>query len=156
MRLTDFTDYGLRVLIYAALNPDRHVTIREISAAFGISGNHVSKIVMVLGQTGYIRTSKGRYGGICLDRPATAISVGEVVRAIEPGFVLAECFQPEHNRCVISARCGLRKVLDSALSAYFGILNDYTLKDLIVEPEALRQLLGHEPGVYPLVQRSRR
>ncbi|WP_168788976.1 Rrf2 family transcriptional regulator [Paraburkholderia aromaticivorans] len=152
MRLTDFTDYSLRVLIYAAVRSDELVTIQEISDAFGIPRNHLMKIVHALGRAGYLSTSRGRAGGLCLGRPATTINVGEVVRTMEPDFHMVECFNAEANACVITAACGLRGVLGDALRAYFEVLDNYTLADLVAKRGALTRLLNHEPAVRPVVR----
>ncbi|QIE29203.1 HTH-type transcriptional repressor NsrR (plasmid) [Caballeronia sp. SBC2] len=156
MRLTDFTDYSLRVLIYAAVHTDELVTIQEISDAFGIPRNHLMKIVHLLGRAGYLTTSRGRRGGLRLGRPATKIIIGEVVRTMEPDFQMVECFNTEGNGCVITAACGLRGVLGSALRAYFDVLDKYTLADLVAERSMLTRLLKGGPAVHPLVHHHRK
>lgn len=147
MRLTDYTDYSLRTLIYVAVHPDELVTIQRIADAFDIPKNHLIKIVQQLGQDGFLHTVRGRAGGITLGRPAAEINIGEVVRATEPDFSLVECFHAEDNHCVITRVCGLRGVLGEALRAYFQVLDAYTLEDLIGKPAALSRVLG---GSVPL------
>lgn len=142
MKLTDYTDYSLRVLIYVAVHPDEPVTIQRIADAYGLPKNHLIKIVQRLGQLGYLLTMRGRTGGIRLGRPATEINVGEVVKAMEPDFDMVECFHAE-NRCVITPACGLRGVLHDALTAYFKVLSQYTLQDLIQNTPQAYQLLNH-------------
>jgi Rrf2 family nitric oxide-sensitive transcriptional repressor len=141
MRLTDYTDYSLRTLIYVAVHPGELVTIQRIADAFDIPKNHLIKIVQKLGQDGFLHTVRGRAGGITLGRPAVEINVGAVVRATEPDFSLVECFHAEDNHCVITRVCGLRGVLDSALMAYINVLDGYTLQDLIGKPGALNRVL---------------
>lgn len=152
MRLTDFTDYSLRVLIYAAVRSEHLVTIQEISDALGIARGHLVKIVHALGRAGYLDTQRGRTGGLRLGRAPSKITVGDVVRAMEPDFRMVECFDTEGNACVITAACGLRGVLGSALRAYFEVLDKFTLADLAAEQSTLRRLLDAGPGVRPLVR----
>jgi len=141
MKLTDYTDYSLRVLIYVAVHPNEPVTIQHIADAFGIPKNHLIKIVQRLGQSGYLLTMRGRAGGIRLGRPAAEINVGEVVRAMEPDFGLVECFR-EGNRCVITRACGLRGLLHQALKAYLDVLDAHTLQDLVGKPVTLHRILA--------------
>lgn len=152
MRLTDFTDYSLRVLIYAAVRTDTLVTIQEISDAFDVPRNHLMKIVHALGRAGYLSTSRGRTGGLCLGRPATKINVGDVVRTMEPDFHMVECFNAETSSCVITTACGLRGVLGDALRAYFDVLDNYTLADLVAKRGTLTRLLNPQPAVQPVVR----
>lgn len=142
MRLTMYTDYSLRVLIYLGTKDnDKLTTIQEISDAYHISKNHLMKVTFELGKAGFIETVRGRGGGIRLaDRPET-INVGAVVRQMEEDFHLVECFNPEGNTCPISPICGLRGVLGKALNAYLAVLDEYTLQDLLFNKEGLRDLL---------------
>lgn len=142
MRLTDYTDYSLRTLIYVAVHPGELVTIQRIAVAFGIPKNHLIKIVQKLGQEGFLHTVRGRAGGIELGRPAAQINVGDVIRTMESDFNLVECFQGEDNHCVITRVCGLRGVLAAALRAYFEVLDAYSLQDLVEQPAALNRALG--------------
>ncbi|WP_197338457.1 RrF2 family transcriptional regulator [Ralstonia solanacearum] len=147
MRLTDYTDYSLRTLIYVAVHPDTLVTIQQIADAFGIPKNHLIKIVQGLGQDGFLHTVRGRAGGITLGRPAADINIGDVVRATEPDFSLVECFHGADNHCIITRVCGLRGVLAAALQAYFEVLDTYTLQDLIDKPAALNRVLAEGVAV---------
>ncbi|MDF3836552.1 Rrf2 family transcriptional regulator [Cupriavidus basilensis] len=142
MRLTDYTDYSLRTLIYVAVHPGELVTIQRVADAFGIPKNHLIKIVQKLGQAGFLHTVRGRAGGIELGRPAAGINVGEVIRTMESDFHLVECFQGDDNHCIITRVCGLRGVLSAALRAYFEVLDAYTLQDLVEKPAALNRALG--------------
>lgn len=142
MRITSYTDYSLRVLIYLAVNNGQRCTIREIADAYDISHNHLTKVVHQLQRTGYIETTRGKQGGMILARPAERINVGAVVRDMEPDAALVECFSPD-GRCVITPHCRLKSVLDDALRAFQGVLDGYTLADLAGHQTAgLRRDLG--------------
>lgn len=130
MRLTVFTDYALRVLMYLAVNPERRVTIRDIAEAYGISRNHLMKVVNKLTRADLIEASRGVNGGLMLARSPEAIIVGDVVRKTEDEIALVECFRPE-NRCIITPECVLKNVFAEAQSALLAVLDRYTLADLI-------------------------
>ena len=130
MRLTTYTDYSLRVLMYVAAKPDGRSTIREIADAYGISHNHLMKIVFELGRHGLLENLRGRSGGIRLARPAEEIRIGEVVRFTESDMALVECFGAA-NHCAISAPCRLKGALNQALEAFLAVLDRYTLSDLV-------------------------
>lgn len=143
MRLTTFTDYSLRVLIYLATDPDRRATIAQIAAAFSISENHLMKIVHFLGQQGLLANVRGKGGGMTLARPPGQINVGEVVRLTEADALPAECFDRESNTCVITPACKLRTALQEAVEAFYDALGEYTLADLVSERRAaLARILG--------------
>lgn len=146
MRLTDFTDYGLRALVYAAIHPERLVTIHEISDAFHIPHSHLMKVVHALGKAQFLVTVRGRKGGVRLAMEPTEIRVGNVVRALEPDFRLAECFSSSHrgHQCVIAPVCDLRGTMQRALDAYLAVLDESTLADLVVRSDALLALI--HPG----------
>jgi Rrf2 family nitric oxide-sensitive transcriptional repressor len=141
MRLTNFTDYSLRVLMYLAVRPGRRVTIAEIAAAFAISESHLTKVVHNLGEKGLVINTRGRGGGILLACPATRINLGAVVRATEAAGALVECFDAKTNRCVITPACRLRGVLAQALEAFHAALDRYTLADITRRRTALRGAL---------------
>ncbi len=130
MRLSDYTDYTLRVLMYCAAHPDRLVTIAEIAERHLVSRNHLMKIVSDLGRQGLIETTRGRGGGLRLLKAATEIRVGDVVRMTETDFRLVECFDRSTDTCTLTPTCKLRKVLRNALSAYFAELDGVTLADI--------------------------
>jgi len=142
MRLTAFTDYSLRTLIYLALRPERQVTINDISEAYGISNNHLMKVVHQLAMSGDVATMRGQRGGLRLGRPAADINVGAVVRRAEPDLHLAACFGGEPGCCTIQAECVLSSVLGEALAAFLAVLDRYTLADLVARPAGLCALLG--------------
>ena len=131
MRLTAFSDYALRVLMYAAAAGDRLVTIEETAKTYNISRAHLMKVVNILTRTGYLKGVRGRSGGFTLARPPEAINLGAVVRATEPDFGLVECFAPG-NQCIISRRCQLPEVLNEALKAFIYTLDRYTLADIML------------------------
>ena len=140
MRLTQHTDYSLRVLIYLACDPERLVTIQQISEAYGISRNHLMKVVRELANQGYVASTRGAGGGIRLGRPPESIRIGDVVRAMEPDFALVECFRPD-NACVITPACRLPHLLEEAAAAFLATLDGYTLADLL-PPRQVRELRG--------------
>ena len=134
MRLTQWTDYTLRVLMYCAAARERPaaVTITEVAEAYGISRSHLTKIVQQLGATGLLETTRGRGGGIRLVLAPQDINLGAVVRATETDFHLVECFDPQTNQCTLTPVCGLRGILAQAMQAFLRVLDSYTLADLMV------------------------
>lgn len=130
MRLTLYTDYSLRVLIYLASKEDENVTITELADFYRISRNHLVKVVHNLGLDGYILTTRGRHGGLKLARSAKEILIGEVVRSTEPDFDLLECFNPVTDKCVISKSCSLKSVIFDAQAGFLDVLDKYTLADI--------------------------
>jgi Rrf2 family transcriptional regulator, nitric oxide-sensitive transcriptional repressor len=141
MRLTSFTDYSLRVLMYVAAQPERHPTIAEIAAAFAISESHLTKVVHHLGRKGLLTNARGRGGGVALACPADSINLGAVVRASEGASALVECFDESNNRCVITPVCSLRGVLVQALDAFYAALDRYTLADITRNRRRLQSVL---------------
>lgn len=134
MRLTNFSDYALRVLLYAAARNDTLITIEETARVYRISRAHLMKVVNQLTRAGYLTAVRGRSGGLELAMSPDKIRLGDVVRATEPDFALVECFAPD-NRCLITPRCRLRGVLKEALAAFIETLDRYTLADLVLRPE---------------------
>lgn len=130
MRLTTFTDYSMRVLIYLALKADNSATIAEIAESYGISKNHLMKVVQELSQRGYLVAMRGKHGGLRLEADPAGINIGELVRAMENDLALAECFGP-NNHCVLTPACSLQYMLSDALEAFFTVLDAYTLQDLV-------------------------
>ena len=141
MRLTLSTDYALRLLMLAGLEPDRLVTIEEVADRFQISKNHLMKVAYELGQAGYLETVRGRNGGLRLGRAPEQIVVGEVVRTMEPDFAVVECEDPT-GYCKIAPWCVLRSAMREAVQAFLTKLDKYTLEDLLRPRSRLRQLLG--------------
>ncbi len=134
MRLTHFSDYALRILMYAETRSDRLITIEETAEVYGISRAHLMKVANQLTRAGFLKATRGRSGGLELARRPEKIRLGDVVRATEPDFALVECFAPG-NSCLITPRCRLKGVLKEALQAFVATLDRYTLADLILSPK---------------------
>ena len=136
MRLTQWTDYTLRVLMYCAACEGREqpVTITEIAESYNISRSHLTKIVQELAARRLLETTRGRGGGMRLFKPAQEINVGAVVRATETDFNLVECFDATTNQCTLSRYCRLQHVLADAMNAFFQVLDKVTLADLMAAP----------------------
>lgn len=140
MRLTLHTDHALRMLMLLAIEPDELHTIEEIARRYDISRNHLMKITQTLVQTGFIESLRGRGGGLRLARAAESINLGAIVRATEDSFALVECFDREHNTCLITSTCGLRGPIEEALQAFLAVLDRYSLADLVKSPRMLRRM----------------
>lgn len=145
MRMSRFTDYSLRTLLYVAMFPDRRVTINQVAEAFGISANHLTKVVHHLGKVGLLTNTRGRKGGLALARPAGNIRVGELVRHTEQPDVMAECFE-SGNTCPITPACQMHHVLRQAVEAFYSALDRYSLDDLVQNKRVLMQLIP-EPAL---------
>lgn len=130
MKLTTFSDYALRVLIYAGAAGDRLVTIEETARIYRISQAHLMKVVNMLTNSGYLRGVRGRSGGFTLARRPEEINLGAVIRATEVDFAPVECFTPA-NKCLISSRCRLPKLFKKALTAYIATFDEFTLADIM-------------------------
>ena len=142
MRLTAFTDFGLRALMRLAGEPERSFTTDEIATEFAISRHHLTKIANELVRGGFLTAVRGRNGGLKLARPATSINVADVVRFCESSAPLVECFDPKTNKCVITPHCTLKTILFSAESAFYAALAAHTLADLMVHGAELRNILN--------------
>lgn len=144
MRLTDYTDYALRVMLFLAVRKDGLSTIQDISDAYGISKNHLMKVVQQLGERGWVDTVRGRHGGLRLNDRSLLLTIGEVVRATETDFALVGCFEREGGDtrgCVIEPQCRLKHVLRAAGAAFLAELDRHTLGELIGPPALLAALL---------------
>ena len=156
MRLTSFTDYTLRVLLYLGAQQDQQqlATIGDIAATYGISENHLMKVVHHLGRHGYIETTRGKGGGMRLAREPENINIGEVVRVSEEDLAVVECFQQGHQRCPIVPVCGLQTALDEALRAFLSVLDGKTLEDMLKPKDQLlalfREIGSPNHAVIPL------
>ncbi len=138
MQLTQYTDFSLRVLIYLSLKkPEELGTVSEIAAFYGISRNHLVKVVHNLASHGLIQTIRGKHGGMRLARPATEISIGEVVRLTEPNFDIAECFNSTTNNCTITPVCALKSILGEARGRFLQELDRHTIADAVTKKSAL-------------------
>jgi Rrf2 family nitric oxide-sensitive transcriptional repressor len=129
MRLTSFTDFALRALMRLAGEPARSFATNEIAAEFKISRNHLAKVVRDLADGGFIKTQRGVGGGFSLARPPQAITLGEVVRALEGAHALAECFRSDGGACVLTPRCRLKARLAAAHEAFMRELDATTLAE---------------------------
>lgn len=146
MRLSTFSDYSLRVLMYLGAQPIRLVTIAEIAAVHDISESHLMKVVHQLGRCGYIETVRGKGGGMRLARAPRDIVLGEAIRRTESDFALAECFS-DNAACRIQGACSLHAILNEALSAMFLVLDSYTLADLLIDPQGLIPTVRRDDAV---------
>jgi Rrf2 family transcriptional regulator, nitric oxide-sensitive transcriptional repressor len=140
MKLTAFTDYSLRVLIYLAAQPAERATIAQIAAAFRVSEHHLVKVVHFLGKQGWLANVRGKGGGLELGEAPDRIVIGQVVRATEGDAVVAECFG-ETSDCQIAPNCRLRGVLHEAVNAFHAVLDRYTLQDLVNNRQQLARML---------------
>lgn len=141
MRLTTFSDYSLRVLMYLGVHSERLATIREITEAYGVSENHVMKVVHHLAQHGYIETTRGKGGGMRLARRPEKINIGELVRETEESLAIVECFDKSASKCRIAPACMLKGILSSAMDEFFAVLDRHTLADLLVSRPKLARIL---------------
>jgi len=142
MQLTQYTDYSMRVLIYLSQKPEgKLATISEIADFYGISRNHLVKVVHNLSMNGFILTLRGKHGGMQLARPAAEINIGEVVRKTEPNFHIAECFDKTNNTCVITPICSLKSMFVEARTNFLQTLDRYTVANALVpEHELLEKI----------------
>ncbi|TFW22591.1 Rrf2 family transcriptional regulator [Massilia arenosa] len=137
MRLTEHTDYALRVLMYLGGTGDRLATIEEVADMHGISRNHLTKVVHRLGRAGFVKTVRGRAGGMRLARDPSSIMVGEVVRVTEPDFRIVECLDDENNECPIASTCALKCVLGKATNSFLRELDRIPLSSVMQQPKLL-------------------
>ncbi|MBK9349949.1 MAG: Rrf2 family transcriptional regulator [Sulfuritalea sp.] len=142
MKLTTFSDYSLRVLMYLALNRERLATIPEIAAAYDISENHLMKVVHQLARSGVIESVRGKGGGVRLAQAPEDIRLGGIVRASEGSAPIVECLSDEVSSCRIAPACRLTAVLSRAFDALYATLDEYTLADLVQSPRGLKVLLA--------------
>jgi Rrf2 family transcriptional regulator, nitric oxide-sensitive transcriptional repressor len=141
MKLSIFTDYSLRLLMYLAAEPQRRATIAEVASAFAISEHHLTKVAHGLGRHGWLANVRGHGGGLALAMAPKQIVIGEVVRRTEGSDLPAACFAEGAAPCALDKACRLRGVLGEALQAFYRVLDRYTLADLVRNPQVLAQLL---------------
>lgn len=153
MQLTLYSDYSLRVLIYLGTYPGHRATISEIAQSYGISRNHLVKVVHNLANIGYIDTVRGRSGGMVLALAPELINIGEVVRKTEPDFDIVECFNEAENTCPISPSCALIAILKTARNRFIETLDQYTLANVLVNAPQLAVYLKINSGSLPKIQR---
>lgn len=144
MQLNAFTDYSLRVLLYAAARPEQRCLTADVASAFGISRHHVVKVVNELQHLGYIQTTRGRTGGFTLARSPEHIRVGEVVRKTESA-TLVECFDRHTNTCPLAHACGLKASLAEAFAAFLAVLDGYSIADMVAHPHWASSLIQLTP-----------
>jgi Rrf2 family transcriptional regulator, nitric oxide-sensitive transcriptional repressor len=150
MRLTTFTDYSLRVLVFVATAPEGQATIAEVARAYAISENHLGKVAHLLGREGFLVNTRGRGGGLRLARAPRDLSVGRLVRATEGDALPAECFDGRRPACVIAPVCRLGVVLARAMDAFYAVLDATTLQDIVANRDALESVLhGPLPRAMP-------
>jgi Rrf2 family nitric oxide-sensitive transcriptional repressor len=142
MKLTSFSDYSLRVLIYLAVRDDSLATIGEIAEAYDISHNHLMKVVHHLGTLGYLETVRGKGGGVRLAMAPEDINIGTLMRETENTTALVECFDPDGSDCAIEPACALRGIMHQALAGFFAVLDGYTLADALRNRGRLKKLLS--------------
>lgn len=148
MKLSLFSDYSLRVLMFAALKGESF-QLDEVTKAYGISRHHLAKVVQRLAQLGYLETRRGRQGGIMLAKAPEAIRLGRLIRETEDQPVIVECFDPATNTCPINGSCQLKGILGQALREFYAVLDQHTLKDAVHGPHRARMtkvLLGSSPS----------
>ena len=155
MKLTSYTDFCLRVLIYLAAHPEGRATIAEIAHSYGISENHLVKVVHFLGKEGFLLNLRGRGGGLRLARPARDINVGDVVRRAEGPPVMAACFDDAAQPCSIYPACRLRHALADAAGAFHQVLDGYTLEDLVGSRQQLQRIRVLLQATAPTARRAR-
>jgi Rrf2 family nitric oxide-sensitive transcriptional repressor len=144
MKLTLFTDYSIRVLLYLGARPERLCSIGEVAQGYRISQNHLMKVVNRLAREGYVESVRGRSGGIRLGRAPVDINLGALIRSTEDGFDLVDC-----GSCIVAPACGVTGVLDEAVRAFLAVLDRYTLADMLTSRLRLRELLLDERTPMP-------
>ena len=144
MQLTSFTDYALRILVYAAARPDQRCLTADVASAYGVSRHHVVKVVNELQHLGYIETTRGRSGGFTLARSPEHIRVGDVVRRTESAM-LVECFDRHTNTCPLAQACGLKGALAEAFAAFLAVLDRYSIADMVARPQWASMLMALTP-----------
>lgn len=138
MRLTQLTDFAMRVLIHLAQHPDRLCTIAEVAERYQISHAHLMKITHQLGLAGWVKTVRGKGGGMTLALPPQDIRLGQVVRSMEPDFFIVECFATGSS-CMLTGACKLTGVMDGALHGFIDFLDRHTLADILPDADKPRQ-----------------
>ena len=141
MQLTQFTDYSLRTLIFVGMQGDQRVAIDDMVQSFAMSRSQLTKVVHFLGQHDFLRTIRGKNGGILLGKKPEQINIADVVRLCEPQMNLLECFDAETSACPLTDRCRLQGILNRALHAFMAELEQFTLADLLQDESEIRQLL---------------
>jgi Rrf2 family protein len=131
MRLTKQTSYALRILLHCALRPDEQMKAADVAKAYNITEFNVLKIIPLLVNAGFVKTTRGRRGGLRLARPATEIRIGDVVRMTEETHIQADCFGQLQDECPIQTAAPINRIFGSALGAFIEVLDQHTLQDLV-------------------------
>ena len=145
MTLTRFSDYALRILMFAALEANKPFSIKHVATQFDLSKHHLAKVVNHLVRSGHLKARRGRRGGVWLGRDPRTIRLGALVRLTENGSPLVECFAPASNRCRLTPACRLKGALAQALEAFYQSLDERTLADLVDDPAAMKAMLEDAP-----------
>lgn len=141
MRLSSHTDYGLRLLMDAAARSPRPVSIEGAAFRFNVSRHHLMKVAQNLSRAGYIEPVRGRSGGFRLARPSAEIRLGDVVRTLESELGLVECQRPRGTQCPVISACRIPAVLNRATAAFFDVLDEVNLDDLVHKNRPMLQIL---------------
>ena len=141
VRLTQFSDYALRTVLYLGAHPDTVVPVADIAHAYGISYHHLTKVATRLCEIGVTEAVRGRRGGLRLAIAPPALNIGWLVRQTEPDFALVECFDEASDQCPITPACKLRSVLHDALAQFLQVLDQYTLADFLRSPHRRQSLV---------------
>lgn len=149
MQLTQYTDFGLRTLIALGLNPGRVLTVTDISRSYGISRHHLVKVVARLAERGFVRTSRGKGGGMQLAKRPAEIRIGQVVRAMEAELGVVACLTTDGGSCVIAPVCRLKSVMRDATRQFMAVLDEQTLEDVLKQPAPIGRLLGIPVSIEP-------
>jgi Rrf2 family nitric oxide-sensitive transcriptional repressor len=155
MKLSAYSDYAIRVLMQTALRSPQRLTVAEVALTFGISRHHLVKVVHDLGRSGYLATQRGIGGGFTLARAPEDICLGDIVRLGEESETVIDCLDGENHHCRLLPVCRLKGVFDEAAEAFFAVLDDYTLADLLRQPSRMRTALGIR-GTKPITSSRRR
>lgn len=142
MRLTRQTNYAVRMLMYCAADSENLSRIPDIAKAYSVSELFLFKILQPLAKAGIMETVRGRNGGVRLARPANEITLLDVVKTTEDNFAMAECFENDASECPLVDSCGLNSALRRALNAFFEVLSEYTIDDLVKARPDINALLG--------------
>lgn len=142
MRLTRQTNYAVRMLMYCAADPENLSRIPDIAKSYSVSELFLFKILQPLAKAGIMETVRGRNGGVRLARPADQITLLDVVKTTEENFTMAECFENDASECPLVDSCGLNSALRRALNAFFEVLSEYTIDDLVKARPDINALLG--------------
>ena len=142
MRLTQFSNFAVRILMYAGINKGQPSAVPDIARAYGISQNHLNKVAAELCHLGYLQAIRGRAGGVSLGMSVNSISIGELLRKIENTSTLVECFDETSNTCPLLSKCKFRYALKKALDAFFTELDMHTLSDFIDDGDGIAECLG--------------